>query len=161
MVKTSEPDSAMPAQGITPHKNQSAPEMSIADLVSGLVTAKAAEELAKTERIRWEERVAERVGGPESGQETASLKDGTKITVTRGFNYKANCEAIQMLFRREEFDHSAPVVAKTTLKLDEKGYRWYEKTLPAVFRRIAEHVVATPKKIAVSLTAPKGGENSV
>ena len=141
----------MPAKK-TPEKPIDTP---LADLVTCLVTAKAVEETARKARIEWEERIAEKVGGPDSGQKTTTLKDGMKVTVTRGFNYKANCEEIRKMFRLEQFDHPAPVSTKSTLKLDERGYRWYEKTLPSVFRRIAEYVTVTPKKIAVELKAPK------
>jgi hypothetical protein len=130
-------------------------EPSLDDLVSGLATAKAAEKLAEAERIRMEELVAEKVGGPESGQRTYTLEDGTKVTVTRGFNYKADCQAIQKLFRVKQFDSPAPVASKATLKLDEKGYKWYAETHPSIYRAIAKHVTATPKKIAVVLKAPK------
>jgi hypothetical protein len=128
---------------------------SLADLVAGLAAAKAASELAGSKQIEWEERIAEKAGGPKDGQKTTTLEDGTKVTVTRGYNYKTDCLEIQALFRKGQFDHPAPVTTKTTMKLDERGYKWYEKTYPSVYKQIARFVVATPKKIAVTLKAPK------
>jgi len=128
---------------------------SLEDLVSSLATAKAAEELAKQQRIKFEELVAAKVGGPEEGQKTFDLEDGTKITVTRGFNFAADCEAICALFRREQLDTAPPVATKTTMKLDEPAYKAFASRFPSVYEQIAKHVTVTLKKISVVLKAPK------
>jgi hypothetical protein len=132
-------------------------DMPLADLVGALATAKVAEELAKDRRIAFEERVAAKIDGPPEGQKTITLKDGTKVTVTRGFNFKADCESIRKMFRREGFDHAPPVASKTALKLDVPAYKKFAEQLPSVYRRMAEHVTVTPKKIAVEIRtqAPK------
>lgn len=130
-------------------------DMSLEDLVAVLATAKVREAAAKAVRISHEERIASKIDGPAMGQKTVTLKDGTKVTVTRGFNFKAECEEIQALFRRQQWDHAPPVAAKTTLKLDVPAYQAYAKAYPSVYQEIAKHVTVTEKKVAVELKAPK------
>jgi hypothetical protein len=126
-------------------------DMPLVDLVGALATAKVAEELAKERRIDFEERVAAKIVGPPEGQKTITLEDGTKVTVTRGFNFKADCESIRKMFRREGFDHAPPVASKTTLKLDIPAYKKFAEQLPSVYRRMAEYVTVTQKKTAVEI----------
>ena len=127
----------------------------LADLVTCLVTAKAVEETARKTRIEWEERIAEKVGGPEDGAKTFTLEDKTKITVTRGFLFDADCEAISKLFRVQQYDHAPPIKSKTTTKLDETAYKAYAKRFPATYRAIQQHVTVKPKKTSVVVKAPK------
>lgn len=129
--------------------------LSLGDLVGLLATAKAAEDLAKSRRIKAEEAVAEVMPGPEIGQKTTTMADGTKVTVTRGYNYKADCEKISAFFRREQFDTPAPIKAKSTVMLDPAGYEWYRKNNPAAFAAMSQHVVVTPKKTSVTLKPAK------
>jgi hypothetical protein len=130
-------------------------DLPIESLFSGLVTAKETEALAKTKRIRWEERIAKKLGGPEDGQETTTLEDGSKVTISRGFNFSADCEKIRMLFVREQYDSSPPIATKTTVKLDEPAYKEFARRLPNVYKRMTEFVTVKPKKISVTLTEPK------
>lgn len=130
-------------------------DMSTEELTACLATAKAVEAAAQEKRIEWEELVAERLGGPEDGGKTFTLKDGTKVTVTRGFNFTADCEGIRRLFRMEQYDHAPPVASKTTVKLDEAAYKQYAKQFPSVYDRITRFVTVKPKKTAVTLKAKK------
>lgn len=128
--------------------------LSLGTLVGLLATAKATEDTAKSLRIEYEEKVAAMIPGPEVGQKTVAMADGTKVIVTRGYNYKADCEKIALFFRREQFDTAAPIKQKTTIMLDPAGYEWYKRNNPAVFEAISQHVVATPKKVSIALKAP-------
>lgn len=127
----------------------------IDSLVRSLALAKKAEELTKERRIQWEERIATHLGGPEDGAKTTTLDDGTKVTVTRGFNFAADCDKIRTLFVKEAYDHAPPVRHKTKIELDVAAYKTYFKTFPSVYRKIAQFVTVTPKKTSVVLKAPK------
>lgn len=121
------------------------------ELASELALRKLAEDEAKALRIETEERIAELIPGPEKGAKTVTLKDGRKITVERGFNYKADCNAIESLFASEGETRFAPVKTKTTRELDPTGYHWYETNDPDTFKLLAQHVTVTPKKTSVAL----------
>ena len=139
--------------GRTIQKKETAPTLE--SRVCLLATAKAAEERAKAHRIEAEEEVAAMIEGPEVGQKTVALADGTKVTVTRGYNYKADCEEIATFFKREQLDTPAPIKHKATITLDPAGYEWYRAHNPAVFDAISRNVVVTPKKVSVVLKAAK------
>lgn len=113
--------------------------------------AKEAEETAKANRIAIEEMIAALIPGPETGQKTVTVKDGSKLVVTRGFNYKADIEAI----KHYQLAFGAPITSKTTHALDVKGYEWYRENHPDVFAQIAQHVSVTPKKVSVALKPAK------
>ena len=67
-------------------------------LVRHWTTAKKQEEAVRFGRIVLEEKIAALVPGPDKGQKTVTLADGTKVTVERGFNYKADCKEISGIF---------------------------------------------------------------
>lgn len=125
----------------------------LADLAAQLSTAKLREETTKQQRISVEEQIAALVPGPEKGQKTVKLPDGTKIVVERGLNYKADCQAIEKIFASEGETRFVPVKTKTTRELDEKGYEWYFSNDPDGFALLSKYVTVTPKKVAVSLKA--------
>ena len=127
-------------------------------LTSFLTTAKHEEKLARDKRIEIEEKIAALVDGPEAGQRTVDLGDKLRVTVTRGFNYKADLAAIDKLFSENSHDlpetlgqYPPPVKTKTTRELDVAGYEWYRKNVPTLFTDIAKYVTATPKKVAVEV----------
>lgn len=120
-------------------------------LASFLKTAKHEEELAKQARIKVEEEIAALVPGPESGQKTIDLGDGVKITVERGFNYKADIPEIDKVFSGMPNLGHAPIKTKTTRELDVKGYEWYRENHTEVFYEFARYVAVMPKKTAVSV----------
>lgn len=118
-------------------------------LVGQLLQAKQAEAEAKAERIELEEAIAAIVDGPEKGQRTVTLPGAGKVTVERGFNYKADCGAIQESWSRD--DLPPPIKTKTTRVLDVAGYEWYMANHSTLHRLIAEHVTVTPKKVSVTV----------
>ncbi|MFA5767791.1 MAG: hypothetical protein WC919_07785 [Candidatus Paceibacterota bacterium] len=132
----------------------------LSSLARKLAIAKTVEEKAKAGRIELEEKIAKLVDGPERGSRTVTTEDGVKVTVERGFNYKAEIDKIFDLFIQGEPQEGkivgfAPVKVKTTKELDVNGYEYYKDNQPEVFSKIAKFVTATPKKIAVSLKASK------
>ena len=130
-------------------------DMPIEVLVAGLAKSKDVEALATAKRIDWEERITAKLGKPEDGVKTHTIEDGTKVTITTGFNFKADCEGIRNLFRIEDYDHGAPVRTKTKVELDEKAYKSYASAFPSIYKRIANFVTVTAKKTSVVLKAPK------
>jgi hypothetical protein len=125
--------------------------MSVESLVEGLRKAKEAEEVVKVSRIMWEEKVAAKLAGPEDGQKTHKMEDGTKVTVSRGYIFKADCDEIEKMYRVKQLDSSPPIITKTTRKLHEAEYKELAKRLPAIYREIAKHVTVKPKKTAVTI----------
>ncbi|MFA5186719.1 MAG: hypothetical protein WC551_09605 [Patescibacteria group bacterium] len=124
-------------------------------LARDLANAKAAEDCAKAARIAVEEKIAGLVPGPEKGQKTVTLPDKSKITVERGFNYKADLVEIEKVFASEGESRYAPIKVKTTRELDVTGYEWYRENDPESFACLSQFVVATPKKVSVTLKAAK------
>jgi len=129
--------------------------LQLASLSQQLSDAKATENSAKSNRIAVEEKIAALIPGKEKGQVTVKLPDGTKITVERGFNYKADVQAILDLFHPEDTDKFAPVKVKTERTLDETGYEWYRENDQDTFTKLSHFVVITPKKVSVTLKAAK------
>lgn len=125
-------------------------EYTVEYAVVNLISAKASEDEARKQRIRCEERVALHVPGPESGSKTITLKDGTKITVKRGWNYKADCQGLIDLARKLEMEY-VPVKQTTRYELDEKGYEWYRQNDRELFDKLSELVTVTPQKVAVEV----------
>lgn len=126
----------------------------LSELVLCLGTAKAREELARAERIKVEEQIAILVPGPDEGSKTVKLEDGTKVTVERGFNYKPDISALEKVFDNADDTDGrrfVPLKTKTTRELDLPGYRWFRDNDPEGFAMLAQHVVATPKKVSVTL----------
>jgi len=81
---------------------------------------------------------------------SSKLSEGLKVKVTRGINYKVDHEKV-----RELGLPYPPLKLKTEVKLDEKGYKWYEANDKDTFNKIAKHVTATPAKISIELIKPK------
>lgn len=129
------------------------PQLNI--LVSNLIVAKHNEEIARKERIAIEERIIEEIAFAEDrGQKTVTLKDGTKIVVKKELSYKVDFDALEE--ERFPLDEDGdpppmPTKSKTTRELDVKGYEWYREHRPDVFRIIAQHVTATPRKPSVEV----------
>ncbi len=122
-------------------------------LASALRAAKSKENLAKDIRISIEEDIAKCVETKEVGQKTVTLENGTKVTVKRGLNYRADIDGIYSALEDNPFH--PPVKMETKYSLDVKGYEWYRENNSEIFERIAKHVTVTPKKIAVTLQEPK------
>jgi hypothetical protein len=126
----------------------------IKELTTALLFWKNKENEVKNERIRIEVEIAELIPGPERGSKTITLDNGIKVTVERGFNYKAEIDKIQNFFDGQLDGGKQlipPIKTKTTRELDEKGYEWYRSEKPNIFSGISQYVKVTPKKIAVSI----------
>ena len=124
------------------------------ELSTRLSLVKVEELLAKKKRTAIEEQIALLIPGPDTGQKTVTLKDGLKITVKRGLNYKADLpEVAAVLVQNADDSLPVPVKTKTVRELDTQGYEWYRINHPRIFALIAKHVVVTRKKVAVSLKA--------
>jgi hypothetical protein len=128
-------------------------EAKLAYFASRLITAKSTEESAKQQRIRIEEKLAELIPGPERGQKTVTLENGIKITVERGFNYKADTAGIDGICKGDNTqpDRFAPIKTKTTTELDVTGYEWYRDNDSEFFGMLSQFVTVTPKKVAVQV----------
>lgn len=114
-----------------------------------LLDIKKQETKVRQRRTELENKIAELVHGPESGQKTITLENGTKITVKRGFNYKVS--DFDDLGGCAPCDIPAPVKMKTTKELDVVGYEWFRENRPDIFKEMAQFVTVTPKKVAVEV----------
>ncbi len=127
----------------------------LSKLAYALKNAKEKEAFFKECRIDTEEAIASLIPTEDTSQKTITLSDGTKITVKRGLNYKADTEAIQQLFfefgGEGEVGKACPIKTKTTRELDVKGYEWYRGNDMETFTLVSQYVTVTPKKVAVSL----------
>jgi len=126
--------------------------VALKQLAGNLADAKLKEEGSKATRIAIEEEIAALIPGPERGQKTVKLDDGTKITVERGFNYKADCQKIVDYFTVQD-EKDIPIKFKTTRELDDRGYEWYRTEKPEIFSAISQFVTVTPKKVSVAIRA--------
>ena len=124
-------------------------------LARKLLAAKASEEKSKQNRIILEGKIAAMVDCPERGSKTITTEEGNKVTIERGFNYKADCLGIQSAFFDAGIKY-APVKSKTTSELDEKGYEWIRKNDPTAWGLLSGLVVASPKKTSVSVKVKNG-----
>jgi hypothetical protein len=122
-------------------------------LISLLKATKASEEHERQERIKIEEEIAKLIPGPDRGQKTITLENGTKIIVERGYNYKVDFKALREKFIEREIDCKLPppIKIKTTQELDIAGYEWYKSNHPELFNAISRCVEVKPKKIAVTV----------
>lgn len=117
-----------------------------------LLMAKASEEKKRNERIYIEEKIAALIPGPARGSKTVTLNNGIKITVERGFNYKAELSEIEDLYLES---YPPPIKIKTTRELDVNSYEWFRTEHPNLFNELSKYVTVTPKKTAVSIKNQK------
>jgi len=123
----------------------------LAALSNELLAAKIAEALARSTRVDIENRIAAIVPTKDTGQRTITLPEGQKLTVKRGLNYKADVQAIEKIF--SELEQFAPLKSKTTVELDVAGYEYYREGEPEFFGVLSQHVIVTPRKVAISVKA--------
>jgi uncharacterized ubiquitin-like protein YukD len=127
----------------------------IAKLVDLLEEAKSVEHDAKENRIMLEEQIAKLLGGPDDGGKTFTLDDKSKVTITRGFLFSAECEDIKKLYILNGFDSPAPVGWKKELKLDTKAYKELATKYPSIYKQVAQYVTVKPKKTSVTIKRPE------
>ena len=118
-----------------------------------LLENKREEDFWKKKRIEAEESIAALLPGPEKGQKTVTLDDGTKITVERGLSFKSDIGAIENAWCDDQIP--PPIKTRTTKLLDEAGYEWLRVNNKGLFDLIAPHVTVKPKKVSVSVKAAK------
>jgi hypothetical protein len=124
-------------------------KQTLGDLAGSLFRAKKDEETAKQSRIKIEEALASKIEGPEIGSTTIDTGEGIKVTVKRGFNYKADVAAIRDL---EMSDELVPIeFIPSCFAFDESKYEALRSSNPQQFAKVAPFVTVTPKKVSVSL----------
>lgn len=116
-----------------------------------LLMQKELEAYVRNRRVLLELEIAELIPS-ENASKIVTLKDGTKITVTRGLIYKANLEALDNL-RIDGF--SQPIRIKTTREFDHVEYERCRIDNPTAFAEMAKYVEVKPRKVAVSVREPK------
>ena len=113
-------------------------------LATALYDAKKAEDAAKESRVAIEEEIAALVETPDSGSKTVTA-GSLKVTVKRGFSYKADVQAILGL-------GLADPPLKTKIELHEKAYEDIRATDSGLFAKLSKFVTVTPRKVAVTLS---------
>jgi len=125
----------------------------ITKLAGELLAVKARESAAKADRWAIEAKLAALIPCAEEGQRTIRLPDKTGIVIVRGLAYKMDADAIRELMTNPEYP--PPIVSKATHTLDVAGYKWYRENHPDIFSALARHVEVKPKKVSVTVKAPK------
>lgn len=130
-------------------------EKAIRANASKLVCAKAAEGQAKATRIVAEKALAAAIEGPEKGQVTRKLSDGTKIVVKRSIIYHCDVGAIKKVCENFCKLHNAkvhvPLKSSTKTVLDAEAYEFYRKNYPGFFSLLAVCVQVKPAKTSVAV----------
>ncbi len=116
--------------------------MSIENLASNLVHARAAEAKAKAARIEAEEAIIAQYELAESGSQTVKTNNGLKLTLKTSLGYKIDKGA--------ELPDS---VIKETVKreLNTKAYESLRESDPMEFSRLSKMVTTTPRKPSVTI----------
>lgn len=112
-------------------------------LATALYDAKKVEEGAREARVALEEEIAALVETPDNGSKTVTA-GALKVTVKRGFSYKADVQAILGL-------GLADPPLKTKIELHEKAYEEIREKDSGLFAKLSKFVTVTPRKVAVSL----------
>lgn len=120
----------------------SIPRDDLEALAIDLANAKAAEEAAKNVRLECEAKLAEALGGKEDGSQSYTC-GRLKVTLKRGWNYKADVEWFAANGHGD--------LLKTKTEFVGSAYEKLRDSDPGLFRELAGHVVATPKKASVEL----------
>jgi len=115
-----------------------------------LYNAKREESLAKAKRIEAEKAIAKLVPTEgDQGSKTVDAGDGMRVTVKRGLNYKADVKAIRGL---DLGDVDIPLtLVPSHYDFDKKAYERIRADNPGAAAKLAECVVATPAKVAVTV----------
>ncbi len=120
-------------------------------LTCQFLEAKRQESAARDERIRIEVEIAEQIDTGEKKSKTVAVGQGLKVTVTRGYNYKADVAGIRML---DLPAGSLPVVSVPRhYEFSAKLYEDVIKKDKMAARALAKHIVATPKKVGIKVAA--------
>ncbi len=138
-------------------------ERRLRENVSKLVIAKAAETQAKATRIAAENAIAAAIIGPEKGQVTRKLSDGTRIVVKRSIIFHCDVAAIQetceVFCRENDAKVHVPLKTSTKTTLDESAYEYYRKNHPEFWSLLARHVEVKPAKTSVIIPCLGSGSD--
>jgi hypothetical protein len=124
----------------------------LAELAGALYDAKRTEDEAKRQRIEIEEAIAALVETGENQSKTVDAAPGLKVLVKRAMSYEADVEAIRKLNLDADIlplELHPPIPAE--YGFDEKAYERLREQNPAAWAKVAEHVVAKPRKVSVTL----------
>ena len=128
---------------------------------SKLVVAKAAEAQAKATRIVAENALSAAIVGPEKGQVTRDLSDGTKIVVKRSIIFHCDVAAIKQTC--EDYCKTyggkvyVPLKSSTKTVLDIEAYEYYRKNHIEFWSLLARHVQVKPAKTSVNISSLGSG----
>jgi hypothetical protein len=123
-------------------------EMTLEQLVKQLMSTNKAEAKAKAKRIEIEEKIAKLVKTPDKGSKTVKAGDGFKVTVTRGFTYGVDIDALRQIDAKVLPVTMVAAVA-STYKFDEKLYEELIKDNPELAKKFATCITVKPKKVSV------------
>ena len=118
-------------------------------LLTLLASAKADENDAKAKRLALEEQIVAYLypgGAPERGS-TTSVGGPFKVTAKFDLNYKADVAAIRAI----DSDNLPLKRKPESYELDEAAYERLRVEDPALFAKVAAHVVTKPSKPALTL----------
>jgi len=115
--------------------------MSIENLASNLVHARAAEAEAKAVRIECEEAILAQYELAEAGSQTVKTDNGLKLTLKTSLGYKAVIGNMP----------DSLLIERTEIKLNVKAYEALRESDPMEFSRIAKMVTTTPRKPSVTV----------
>ncbi len=122
---------------------------------SNLIQAKAAESQAKATRIVAENALAAVIEGPEKGQVTRDLPDGTKIVVKRSLIHHCDPAGIKQtcddFCKINNAKVHIPLKHSTKVELDVTAYEFYKRNYPDFFLLLAKHVEVKPAKTNVTV----------
>jgi len=125
---------------------------SLNSLVIKLHDAKQKESAAKDVRVDLENQIAAHVDTPDNGSRTVEAGNGIKVTVKRAIGYKADVDAI----RASDIPDVVKPLNLTDPKpaeyvFDPKKYEALRAHHPDLAAKLADCVVATPRKPSVSM----------
>ena len=123
-------------------------DLTIEQLATQLVAAKAAENAANKARVAIEEQIISMIGAREEGSATTELANGLKLTVTGKMTYKADMPTLLAICQTLP-EALRPI--KTEVKLDETGAKYLRNNEPEVWSQLAPAITITPAKTAVSV----------
>ena len=116
--------------------------MSIENLASNLVHARAAEAEAKAIGIECEEAILAQYELAEAGSQTVKTDNGLKLTLKTSLGYKVD--------KKDEMPgHLLKMTTK--IELNAKAYEALRESDPMEFSRIAKMVTTTPRKPSVTV----------
>jgi hypothetical protein len=99
--------------------------------------------------------LADLVPGPDKGQRSKKASEDLKVVVKRDMILKPDeakiRELLAELSKTSPDPLFPPLKIKTSCEIDQKGYKWYEKNMPEVWKKIAELVTAKPAKVSVEV----------